>query len=530
MTFPLLSVLFLSLIVGQIILLALMYWFGASLFKVANVTFRRALATALLVELANLICNALWLWLTSRFESTAAGRLAGISAALSFAFSIIVSVGIIKRGLRAGFGQALLIWLATIVLAVGTSYGMAVSVKAALVEAFVVPSNSMATTILGTHTLTVCGNCGFKFPVGSSGDRLPGFADCPNCRSNVTIDPSADVSSGDRILVDKTRSPQRWDLAIFQSRTSPGSVFVHRIVGMPGETIELNGGHVFADSKLLRRDVFEAADLWRTINDTQWRATTRESDQADPRWEQEPDSHWLPIGNAWTCDAMKTDGGLLSFKGAIFEHLPYNGDRPQDSVSFHTGDLRVDCYVESFAGEGNVTFHWEFDGQKSSAQISANGQVELNAEKSAKGSLRQKLGSRQLITFAVRDGRIYVCEDQNPIVATDIGSDQLAGQKSRPASRSCRLAISVDRCAMTISRIVTWEQISFRSAEEMGQDKIGGIKPVPFRKLADDEFLLLGDNVERSNDSRFVGPIKREAIVGIARWIYWPPSRWHEFQ
>jgi signal peptidase I len=44
--------------------------------------------------------------------------------------------------------------------------------------------------------------------------------------------------------------------------------------------------------------------------------------------------------------------------------------------------------------------------------------------------------------------------------------------------------------------------------------------------LADDEYFVLGDNQNKSLDSRIWGPIKRDLIVGVADAIYWPHNRW----
>ena len=38
--------------------------------------------------------------------------------------------------------------------------------------------------------------------------------------------------------------------------------------------------------------------------------------------------------------------------------------------------------------------------------------------------------------------------------------------------------------------------------------------------LADDEYFLLGDNRDNSNDSRFSGPATREQIHGKPRMLY----------
>lgn len=42
------------------------------------------------------------------------------------------------------------------------------------------------------------------------------------------------------------------------------------------------------------------------------------------------------------------------------------------------------------------------------------------------------------------------------------------------------------------------------------------------RTLGPDEYYLLGDNRDRSNDSRRVGPIRRQDIIGRAERVVWP--------
>jgi signal peptidase I len=55
----------------------------------------------------------------------------------------------------------------------------------------------------------------------------------------------------------------------------------------------------------------------------------------------------------------------------------------------------------------------------------------------------------------------------------------------------------------------------------------GDEPPPPFeRQLGPDEFFVLGDNPERSSDSRVWGPVPRENILGVVDAIYWPPGRW----
>jgi hypothetical protein len=65
--------------------------------------------------------------------------------------------------------------------------------KAFMAEAFVIPTGSMGTTLLGYHREITCPECGFRFPVNFSKEmdaqeqrqqRIIGCT-CPNCRLHI---------------------------------------------------------------------------------------------------------------------------------------------------------------------------------------------------------------------------------------------------------------------------------------------------------------------------------------------------------
>ena len=49
----------------------------------------------------------------------------------------------------------------------------------------------------------------------------------------------------------------------------------------------------------------------------------------------------------------------------------------------------------------------------------------------------------------------------------------------------------------------------------------------PRTKVPKDSYFVMGDNRSNSDDSRFgLGFVPRDAIIGKAFFLVWPPSRW----
>lgn len=161
-------------------------------------------------------------------------------------------------------------------------------------EAFVIPTGSMAPTLYGRHKDITCEHCGHHFAVGASDEldkatdlisialneqeakdakvavgqpnKLVGDVMCPNCRYVTPKDVvrSLPTFKGDRILVNKYPfefgNPSRWDVVVFKYPEEPQTNYIKRLVGLPGETIEIHQGDVFARPKgeqqfrILRKD------------------------------------------------------------------------------------------------------------------------------------------------------------------------------------------------------------------------------------------------------------------------------------
>ncbi|MED5330045.1 MAG: signal peptidase I [Planctomycetota bacterium] len=109
------------------------------------------------------------------------------------------------------------LWFSEQLEAIAIAIAMALVLKFFIVEAYQIPSGSMQPTIIG------------------------------------------DSASGikDRILADKLvtmiRDPRRWEVMIFRFPLDERRLYVKRIVGLPGETMDILGGDVFIDGAIARK-------------------------------------------------------------------------------------------------------------------------------------------------------------------------------------------------------------------------------------------------------------------------------------
>lgn len=139
------------------------------------------------------------------------------------------------------------------------------------VQAFVIPTGSLAPTLLGRHKSVVCPQCGYPYQVSAAGEvnSANGAAfgpdyrveecTCPMCRYAVDVGPDNPQGKnypslgGERVLVSmfayQIAQPQRWDIAPFKYPGAASTNYIKRIVGLPGETVRISHGDL-----LIRRN------------------------------------------------------------------------------------------------------------------------------------------------------------------------------------------------------------------------------------------------------------------------------------
>ena len=122
-----------------------------------------------------------------------------------------------------------------------------------------VVGDSMAETLLGAHREIVCADCGRRFACGVDPRSARPQAVCPNCGYAANDLLSLPELDGDRLLIDRTafslRRPRRWEIVALRHPQRANEILVKRVVGLPGESIEIRNGDVYADGQIQRKNL-----------------------------------------------------------------------------------------------------------------------------------------------------------------------------------------------------------------------------------------------------------------------------------
>lgn len=165
--------------------------------------------------------------------------------------------------------------------------------KSFVAECFVIPTGSMAETLLGYHKLVDCPSCGVRYAVNCSQEvENPEFGHrtdhgvCPNCLESVNFEtqgrrksefsksiPDPGPTTGDRVLVSKFFNDllnipyKRFDVVVFKypgnshpidqgygnpafpnsgpQKEHTAMNYIKRLIGLPGDSIAIHGGDLY---------------------------------------------------------------------------------------------------------------------------------------------------------------------------------------------------------------------------------------------------------------------------------------------
>lgn len=251
-----------------------------------------------------------------------------------------------------------------------------------IVEAYVIPTGSMAPTLLGAHMNFRCPDCGWRWTVNYSGENggedVPAQASevypirCSNCGFKLPRDlpgePENDatappVAYGDRILVQKyiylLHEPRRWDVVVFKTPFDNDprvedytQNYIKRLIGTPGETVMILDGDVYvaqdkpnlADYKpedfAIQSKPYKVQEaMWRVVYDNDYlpRGLTRTyappanqytAGQQTPLVDYPFVQPWKPTGDGWN-----VDGRTFTFKAATTGRIAFDAEEMPEKHS-----------------------------------------------------------------------------------------------------------------------------------------------------------------------------------------------------
>ena len=318
------------------------------------------------------------------------------------------------------------------------AFALAMSVRSFVTEGFVIPTGSMAPTLMGQHVRLNSPATGYTYPVDAGPafeeGRFRNFAPFNRGVSDPmlsTTDPIYEVGNnsivqesrmGDRVLVLKYlyafQEPRRWDVVVFKQPPDPCSAaenFIKRLVGLPNEQLLLLDGDVFTAPLGADRSKFEIQRKPEYVQ----RAV----------WQEVHSSEFVPVdpalvakawGRPWPGEPWAAEGFDLGARGNLREWrhndagrasltwrwdvMPINDYAPYNmwrnipmSARYPVSDVRVSMAIEADAPEKLAATYtlearrramtFTIAGGKASLRIerakeSPNDQTEVYAEKS----------------------------------------------------------------------------------------------------------------------------------------------------
>ncbi len=243
------------------------------------------------------------------------------------------------------------------------------------VEAYKIPTTSMAPTLLG--------------------DDLP-------------------RRGGDRVLVKKwdafLSGPRRWQIWVFRPPLDRPINYVKRVVGLPGETVEIRDGDLFLDGRIARKPPGTREDTWFPVFPP---ADGRPSRSPAPSpWEGEGFRR-EDEGDAYSTSGAK-ERRLLRYR------LPI-GDAPSNSGSNPVGDVRLRFAVEG--AEAGTVLLVRIVGRAGPCEVripagGGGGQAVVNGKEhplSVDGEVRScEVSFADLLLEARVDGEVVLSMDLEP--------------------------------------------------------------------------------------------------------------------
>lgn len=432
-------------------------------------------------------------------------------------------------------------------------------------QAFQIPTGSMAETLCGAHYRVRCCRCGYCFDIGNDAVSY-GQPHCPNCDYVEPLEAIGHVKNGDRIFVLKSIyqffEPKRWDVVVFKNPTNPLDNYIKRLIALPGETVQLINGDVYIDGKIQRKPPNVQKELWMPIflQDHQplasaghFNALVEEGQDPQnhiwkPLFENEPNSAWnLQEQTVFTLDeSTPTQHTLVYVPNNPNDFKAFYGYNESSGYPFKpvVSDVMVNFYAKCDDPDGMIGASLEKYGVHYTARVEFRGAMVF--EKTVNGRTTQL--RTPMLSGGIEPGRLEKFEFANvdQLLVLHWGDNRFTYDLStdedfQPQDADYEKPPTVKLFAAGPSQIrhIALYRDTFYMGEETGAIRATQEKPFA---LDTNEFFVCGDNSDNSFDGRLwsdegignnghayrPGVVPRDYMMGKAVLVYWsqafPPA------
>ncbi|RMF74355.1 MAG: hypothetical protein D6744_14590 [Planctomycetota bacterium] len=444
--------------------------------------------------------------------------------------------------------------------------------KSYFLPLFIIPTGSMAETLAGAHATHTCPNCGWSYmigpqrilePDGRDVTRLPPVIQCPNCHWSESTGAGGvklREKAGDRIVVHGwpydlggVFGPHRWDVVVFKNPNEPDINFIKRLIGLPGERIEIINGDIFvqapgdSEPRIAVKPRHVQQSLWfnvynhdylpRRPAEQRYRLSRSGGALYMPRWAPlEADGPWRRLDTRTPLfDGLNSDRSEAVFTtavdgaprgaippGEITDTYGYNGPPvPGASRGLNiVSDVRLAADVAIEEGDGYVELHISRQEAFFYARLTADGMLSLEFTRGAEERraplaepVRVALPRSSPVRLALShaDGVVRVEVDGRERLRSDPALYSLTWDLARRqaiAPRTPRVRIAASRVRASFAHLVVQRDVHYSRVRHGGLAGGGlgnGVRGNPIT-LPSDAYFVLGDNSPASQDSRLWTP------------------------
>jgi len=442
-----------------------------------------------------------------------------------------------------------------------TAFALAFVFRAFIMEAFRIPTGSMADTLLGAHYRLRCTECGYKYCYGVSGMRpQQGLAfrqehsRCPSCGYYQPTGPTDSVSNGDRILVLKCiyqfEEPKQWDVVVFKNPLDPTENYIKRLLGRPNEVVEIIDGDVYIDGKISRKPPKVQREMWMPIYDNDYQPARPEEPQFNRHAWRQPFRN--AEGSKWAVDEESPTIFKLAGEPNEIHTLGYdsslgNGFKAtyayDDTTVYrfmpYCSDLMVRYWVTSEQPDGQAGAALSKYGVQYAGRVDFAGSMTIskisdgNEKVLVTRTIEAPAAGRPTMLSFTNVDHVLVLEfgDQKQIY--DLGPEpNAAGARRIDIEPAVRISGAGH---IAVSHLAMFRDIFYTGRSANSNEPGRATEGHPL-KLEADQFFMLGDNSPCSEDGRWwrspgkgnngkiysEGIVPREYLIGKALFVYWP--------